>query len=157
MRIRVLPPLIPSSLPPFLPFCAVLYSSTRNFLTFVNTTAIAYGQKICRSLRILVVCNSSCVHKRQKITSILRLFPHANPIRTRGCLRIVDPDYLHGWLQVPNPASQANSGLFRFIPFHSPIILYHIIVIIIILLRRRSSVCLFPNFLKKEKKIPTPR
>jgi len=42
---------------------------TRNFLTFVNTTAIAYGQKIDKSLRILVSCNSSCVHKRQKITS----------------------------------------------------------------------------------------
>jgi len=27
---------------------------TRNFLTFVNTTAIAYGQKIDQSLRILV-------------------------------------------------------------------------------------------------------
>ena len=43
--------------------------STRNFLTFVNTTAIAYGQKIARSLMILVLCNSSRVYKRQKITS----------------------------------------------------------------------------------------
>ena len=42
---------------------------TRNFLTFVNTTAIAYGQKIARSLKILVLCNSSRVYKRQKITS----------------------------------------------------------------------------------------
>jgi len=43
--------------------------STRNFLTFVNTTAIAYGQKVDQSLRILVACNSSRVYKRQKITS----------------------------------------------------------------------------------------
>ena len=35
----------------------------------MNTTAIAYGQKIDKSLRILVSCNSSCVHKLQKITS----------------------------------------------------------------------------------------
>ena len=42
---------------------------TRNFLTFVNTTAIAYGQKMGQSLRILVVCNSSRVYKRQKIMS----------------------------------------------------------------------------------------
>jgi len=42
---------------------------TRNFLTFVNTTAIAYGQKNDQSLRILVACNSSRVYKRQKITS----------------------------------------------------------------------------------------
>ncbi|RPB04031.1 hypothetical protein L873DRAFT_45850 [Choiromyces venosus 120613-1] len=48
---------------------SVMNASTRNFLTFVNTTAIAYGQKIGRSLKILMVCNSSCVHKRQKITS----------------------------------------------------------------------------------------
>jgi len=45
---------------------------TRNVLTFVSTTAIAYGQKIGRSLLILVVCNSSCVHKRQGITSSVR-------------------------------------------------------------------------------------
>jgi len=42
---------------------------TRNFLTFVNTTAIAYGQKIARSSNILVACNSGRVYKRQKITS----------------------------------------------------------------------------------------
>ena len=45
-------------------------TTTRNFLTFVNTTAIAYGQKIAQSLKILVLCNSSRVYKRQKITSI---------------------------------------------------------------------------------------
>ena len=44
-------------------------ASTRNFLTFVNTTAIAYGQKIAQSLKILVLCNSSRVYKRQEITS----------------------------------------------------------------------------------------
>ncbi|RPA89339.1 hypothetical protein L873DRAFT_1822990 [Choiromyces venosus 120613-1] len=43
--------------------------TTRNFLTFVNTTAIAYGQKTGRSPKISVVRNSSCAHKRQKITS----------------------------------------------------------------------------------------
>jgi len=43
--------------------------STRNFLTFVKTTAIAYGQKIGRSLKILVLCNSSRFYKRQAITS----------------------------------------------------------------------------------------
>ena len=48
-------------------------SRTRNFLTFVNTTAIAYGQKIARSLKILVLCNSSRVYKRQKITSTMSL------------------------------------------------------------------------------------
>jgi len=35
----------------------------------VNTTAIAYGQKISRSLMILVVCNSSCVHKHHAFAS----------------------------------------------------------------------------------------
>jgi len=45
--------------------------STCNFLAFVNTTTIASGQRIDQSLRILVVCNSSCVYKRQKITSTL--------------------------------------------------------------------------------------
>jgi len=34
---------------------------TRNFLTFENTAAIAYGQEIARSLNILVACNSSRV------------------------------------------------------------------------------------------------
>lgn len=42
---------------------------TRNFLAFVNTTAIAYEQKICRSLNTLLVCKSSWVHKRPDITS----------------------------------------------------------------------------------------
>jgi len=43
-------------------------SLSRNFLTFVNTTAIGYGQKIARSLNILVACNGRRVYKRQKIT-----------------------------------------------------------------------------------------
>ena len=38
-------------------------SFTRKRMTFVNTTAVAYRQRIGRSLMILVVCNSSCVHK----------------------------------------------------------------------------------------------
>ena len=41
----------------------------RNFLTFVNTTAIAYRQKVGQSLSLLVVCNGSRVYKCQKITS----------------------------------------------------------------------------------------
>ena len=44
---------------------------TRNFLTFANTTAIAYGRKAARSLKIFAVCNSGRVCKRQKITSSL--------------------------------------------------------------------------------------
>jgi len=43
---------------------------TRNFLTFVNATAIAYGRKIDQGLKILVACNSSRFYKRQKIASI---------------------------------------------------------------------------------------
>ena len=43
--------------------------STPNCLTFVKTTAIAYGQKIDQSLRFLVVCNSSRFYKRQTIGS----------------------------------------------------------------------------------------
>ena len=54
----------PYSVHPVLPF-----HNTRNFLTFVNTTAIAYGQKIDQSLRILVACNSSRVYRRRKVTS----------------------------------------------------------------------------------------
>ena len=42
---------------------------TRNVLAFVNTTAIAYEQKICRSLNTLLVCKSSWVHKRPDIAS----------------------------------------------------------------------------------------
>jgi len=44
-------------------------TSTRNALTFVNITVIAYRPKISRSLKIWLVCKSSCVHKRQSITS----------------------------------------------------------------------------------------
>ena len=42
---------------------------TRNFLTFVNTTAIACYQNIAAPGDFLPVCNSSRVYKRQKITS----------------------------------------------------------------------------------------
>ena len=42
---------------------------TRNFLTFVNTTAIACYQNIAAPGNFLPVCNSSRVYKRQKITS----------------------------------------------------------------------------------------
>ena len=49
------------------PACGI----TRNALTFVNATVIAYGRKDRRSPGILLVCNSNCVHKRQDITSML--------------------------------------------------------------------------------------
>ena len=42
---------------------------TRNFLTFVNTTAIACHQNPEALVVFLPVCNSSRVYKRQKITS----------------------------------------------------------------------------------------
>jgi len=51
-------------------------TSTRKRMTFVNTTAIAYGQKIGRSLMILVVCNSSCVHKHHAFASRVVLVPY---------------------------------------------------------------------------------
>lgn len=38
-------------------------------------TAIAYGQKIGYTLMILVICNCSCIYKRQKITSKLYWHP----------------------------------------------------------------------------------
>jgi len=44
-------------------------TDTGNFLTFVKTTAIAYGQKMGQSLKILVACNSGRFYKRQKVTS----------------------------------------------------------------------------------------
>jgi len=45
------------------------WNTTPNCLTFVKTTAIAYGQKMGRSLKILVLCNSSRFYKRQAIGS----------------------------------------------------------------------------------------
>jgi len=47
----------------------VYESCTPNYLTFVKTTAVAYGQKIDRSLRVLVVCNTSRFYKLQAIGS----------------------------------------------------------------------------------------
>jgi len=43
--------------------------STRNFLTFANTTAIAYRKNLEAPGNFSPICNSSCVCKRQKITS----------------------------------------------------------------------------------------
>ena len=37
---------------------------TRNALRLVNTIAIAYQPKISLSLKILLVRNSGCIHKR---------------------------------------------------------------------------------------------
>ena len=42
---------------------------TRNVLTFVNTTTIACHQNPEALANSLPVCNSSCIHKRQDITS----------------------------------------------------------------------------------------
>jgi len=57
------------SMPPQTYMCTTVNTCTRNFLTFVNATAIAYGRKIDQSLKILVACNSSRFYKRQKIAS----------------------------------------------------------------------------------------
>jgi len=58
-------------------------ASTPNCLTFVKTTAIAYGQKIDQSLRISVVCNSSRFYKRQAIGSTV-----SAQIRGRSALNL---------------------------------------------------------------------
>ena len=47
------------------------------FLIFVNTTALAYGQKIGQNPMILVVCNTSCVYKSRKIASTRVLVMYA--------------------------------------------------------------------------------
>jgi len=54
--------------------CGLRY--TRNFLTFANTTAIAYRKNLEAPGNFSPICNSSCVCKRQKITSIVKLFFH---------------------------------------------------------------------------------
>ena len=50
----------------------VITYRARERMKFVNTTAIAYGQKIGRSFMILAVCNSSCVHKRHAFASTVK-------------------------------------------------------------------------------------
>ena len=62
---------------------AYQHGSTHNFLMAVDTTAVAYGKRIDQSLRIFVACNSSRVHKSQKITS---RSGGANPTVTQGLL-----------------------------------------------------------------------
>jgi len=62
----------------------VTYSSTRNFLTFVNTTAIAYGQKPAAPADFLPICNSSRVYKRQKITSTIQILPPSEHYHTKS-------------------------------------------------------------------------
>ena len=51
-----------------------LCCNTRNFLTLVNTTAIAYHQNPEVLVEFLPICNSSCAHKRQEITSTVEAF-----------------------------------------------------------------------------------
>jgi len=92
------------------------YTSTRNSLTFVNTTAIAYGQKIGQIIMILVVCNSSCVYKRQKITSTAGLLELVETLTHLGapCVPttsgwIVDSHFLH---KKPCSGAAGMIGLF---------------------------------------------
>jgi len=61
----------PQEVPRSEPAQSLPSSSTRKCMSFVNTTAIACGQKIGQTLMILVVCNagSSCVHKRHAFAS----------------------------------------------------------------------------------------
>jgi len=51
--------------------------SPRNFLKFVNTTAIAYRRNPEALVDSLPICNSSCVYKCQKITSTTKIMPIA--------------------------------------------------------------------------------
>jgi len=69
--------------------CASWPGGTRNFLTFVNTTAIACHQNPEALVDFLPVCNSSRVYKRQKITSTVSAVecaagntPIASPAKT---------------------------------------------------------------------------
>jgi len=52
---------------------ALAYRVTRNLLTFANTTAIAYRKDLEAPGNFSPICSSSCVRKRQKITSIYPL------------------------------------------------------------------------------------
>ena len=45
------------------------HGSTHNFLIVVDTTAVAYGQRIDQSLRTFVAWNNSHAHKSLKVTS----------------------------------------------------------------------------------------
>jgi len=63
--------------------------STRNFLTFVNTTAIACHQNLEALVVFLPVCNSSRVYKRQKITSTCTSAVLAGAAEAECCFSVV--------------------------------------------------------------------
>jgi len=70
-------------------FCKGLpLKCTRNFLTFANTTAIAYRKNLEAPDNFSPICNNSCVCKRQKITSIILV-----PLLLRHYLCTVPPFY----------------------------------------------------------------
>ena len=72
------PPTAGQCTPPWMNFQEMLTQyTTRNALRFINTTAIAYGQKINRSLRILLLQHAIAV----VFTNFRRL--RANHTRTR--------------------------------------------------------------------------
>ena len=92
---------------PEIPFPALLTmhtSTTRNFLTFVKTTAIAYGRRIARGLKVSpILCNCSRFYKRQEIPSIgvigtRRYYSNHNPKRI-----IITEHALQCILQVVSP------------------------------------------------------
>ena len=55
--------------------------TTRNFPTRIKTTAIAYGRKIARSLKILPICNGSRFYKRQGV--MIRVLLGRSPTMTK--------------------------------------------------------------------------
>ena len=62
---------------------ALCKTCTCNFLTFANMTAIACHRNIEVPGNFLPICNSSCVRKRQKITSMCA--GGAERVREIGC------------------------------------------------------------------------
>ena len=65
--------------------CQYRYYSTRNFLTFANTTDIAYRKNLEAPGNFSPICNSSCVCKRQKITSRVHTGPSRGLARLQAC------------------------------------------------------------------------
>ena len=61
------------------------FGCTPGFLTFVGAAAVACGQKIGRSLKILVLCNSSRFYKRQAIRSTRNVLTFVNTTAIAWC------------------------------------------------------------------------
>ena len=109
---------------------------TRISLTFVNTTAIAYGQKVDRSLKILVyaiavVFTNVRELRVQVLFSLLPLpprAPHPHPFsasRTSTCFtlaRQLDPDWqqgspsVHRYHAAPSKSKRDDVSLFPKLP-----------------------------------------